>query len=132
VAGHVIYDAGLTVNGTDISGQANQVEMRLSRAEISWQNYGDAAMNKDAGIRDEQIRIAAVYTDGATEAVQTLWDLYTGSDGGTDGTVAVTPIASGTTWTGVGKIIEMPVTVNMGEVGAVDVTFAIDGTIATS
>jgi len=46
--------------------------------------------------------------------------------------VAVTPIASGTTWTGVGKIIEMPVTVNMGEVGAVDVTFAIDGTIATS
>jgi len=133
MAGQVFHDCStLTWAGTDIAGATNRVVLNRSRAPVSWANFGDDSMNRDADVRDESITVDAVYAEGAAAAQQAVLDSYEASDGGGEGTLVCTPISGGTTYTAVGKITDAPTTIAKGEVGSCSFTVSINGTISRS
>lgn len=118
--GQVFHNCTIKWNSDDISGQANRVEVTRERATASWSVFGSEALQKDQAERNESVRLSLVYTEGANDAYATLEDSFTGTGGGTAGTLTVTPVASGSVFTAVGKVASLSSTLAKSAVGTVE------------
>jgi len=121
MAGQVFHNCTITWNGSNtLTGQTNRVEITRERSTVSWENFGDDKLNKDQGARNETIRLSMVYTQGAAEAYKALNTSFEGTNGGTAGTLVVTPVASGSIFTAVGKVASLTAAIPKGEVGTLE------------
>ena len=116
--GQIFHNCTIKWNGDDISGQVNRVEITRERPTASWTVFGTDVLQKDQAERNESVRLSLVYTEGASEAYAKLDAAFTATGGGTAGTLTVTPVASGSVFTAVGKVASMPSTIPTSEAGA--------------
>lgn len=130
-SGHVILNAGVTVNGTNISGSLNKTTISMKRPVITWIAYGDEANSKQAGFRDEQVQFSGLYTGSTIEGYHVLFALYSAMGGGNNATLSITDgLSTAGTWTGTGRITQLDANLNMNEVATMDVTIDINGTMS--
>lgn len=79
MAKHVLTDAYVTINGTDLSNRVSSVTITTTRSEVDVTSMGDAFMSYVGGIPDATIEVAYFqdFAAGSVDAVH--WPLVTTS-----------------------------------------------------
>lgn len=91
MATHVLTDASVVVDGTDISDHVTQVEVTLDRETTDKTAMGHTARANAAALKANSITATFNQDFAASEVDATLWPLY---DNATDHTVVVKPTAA--------------------------------------
>ena len=119
-----------TLNGNDIMGQLNLIELGRTRNVIRWVNFSDTAYNQDTDLSQETVHFVGVYTATANQAFDVASDCYEASGAGTAGTLSFKPAATGYVFGAVGKFTDAPVRFGVGAVATMEFTMAVNGTIS--
>jgi hypothetical protein len=117
----------VTLNGVDISGAANMVQITPKLDVESYRVFAQDSTRKTAGKYDWSGKIRVIYAEGAAEGSDTAWNAWAGKV-----PVALVVAPKGNTagnwkWTGNVIVSEAPLQFDGESAKAIFIEFAIEG-----
>lgn len=132
MAKFVLKDADVVVNGVNLSDHVASVEISTSADDVNLTAMGAQGVQRQAGLRDESIKIKWRQDFAAAKVDATLWPIYSGQ---TTVNVVVKPFsgavsATNPSYTGSCYLLDyIPLSGDVGSAADADSTFVVDGVI---